>query len=141
MSRNVLARSFFPAATWKAADAESRNATLTAPSPGTILTTSPVTFAWTPVRGAVDYWIGVGTAYGQSDIWGDFSRGKTSIAVDISKYLNRKTIHVQIYTAFPDYNLKPGSGAKFTFVTAPPSPKKGSRTNRTSTPASSVLTH
>ena len=69
------------------------------------------------MRGAEDYWIDVGTGAGKHDTLGQFSKGQTSIAVDLSGHPTGETVHLQIYTVFPDVPLTPGSGAKFRFST------------------------
>jgi hypothetical protein len=120
---NDLSQSFFAASSWKAGavakrETGDRNPRLSSPAPGTLLLQSPLTLTWTPVPDAVNYWIDVGTGSGLNDIWGGFSNGETSVDVDISRYLTGAAIHVQIYAAFADYHLVPGSGSKYSFATS-----------------------
>lgn len=126
ISRNYLAQKLFPGIVWKSATVfGDRNPRLISPPDGAVLTSSPVTFSWTPVNGAINYWVGVGTGPGRNDILGTFSEGKTSITVDLSGHLTGETVHLQILAAFPDYHLVPGSGVKFAFGTRATAPGQG----------------
>ena len=75
------------------------NPVLASPAAGTVLTTSPVTFAWSAVPGAVDYRIDIGSSAGKSDIFSGYTGGATSIAVTLSQFLNGQTIYVELYFA------------------------------------------
>ncbi len=121
VSQNYIVQHFLPETIWRSGgDFASKPPRLISPEEGAILAKSPVTFTWTRVRGAADYWIGVGTGLGKNDVVGSFTAGKTSITVDLSKHLTGEVLHFQVFGAFPDYRLMPGSGSRFTFPTRAP---------------------
>src|SRR6266568_287833 len=74
-----------------------------------------MTFSWTPVSGAADYWIDVGTAPGQGNIAGSgYTGAATSKSVDLSAWAGQM-IFVQLYSKFPGESLVPGTGNRFYF--------------------------
>jgi hypothetical protein len=94
------------------------NPLLTAPAPGTLLKTSPVTFAWNAVPGAGDYWIDVGTAPAKGNIFGGFTRGATQVTVDLGGYLNGQNVYVQLYSKVAGASMAGGTGSLYRYATA-----------------------
>jgi hypothetical protein len=94
------------------------NPALTAPAAGTLLSTSQVTFTWSAVPGAQDYWIDVGTAVATGNITGGYTGGATSKTVNLANYLTGQPIYIQLYTKMPGVNPVGGTGSKFQFATA-----------------------
>jgi hypothetical protein len=97
---------------------QTTNVQLIAPPIGTTLTTSPVTFTWTLLQGAEDYWIDVGTAVGKGNIFAGYTKGANSATVNLRPYLNGKPLYVQLYAKFPGQAPPtPGTGTKFVYNT------------------------
>ena len=96
------------------------NPVLASPAAGTVLTTSPVTFAWNAVSGAVDYRIDVGTSAGGGDIFSGFTGGATSTQVALSQFLNGQSIYVELYSEFSGTPVVTGTGNQYSFATAVP---------------------
>ena len=57
-------------------------ATISSPTPGSMLTGSSVTFVWNPGAGATAYWLDVGTVQGQGNIFGNNVGSVTSQLVN-----------------------------------------------------------
>jgi hypothetical protein len=71
-------------------------AVLTTPTPGTVLTSSNVTFGWSAANGADQYWLDIGSTLGGSDLW----RGALTMTSQSITGLpcDGRTINVQLYT-------------------------------------------
>ncbi len=95
------------------------NPQLISPVSGTVLSTSSVTFTWSAVTGAQDYWVDVGTSPRSGNIQGGFTSGAPSVTVNLTGYLTGGTIYIQLYSKFPGINPVPGTGSLFQFITAP----------------------
>jgi len=95
------------------------NPRLLSPVPGTTLRRPGVTFTWTAVRNAKDYWIDVGTAAAKGDLFAGYTSGATTATVDLSGGLTGKPVYVQLYSKLTDSNPIPGTGAKYEFRTGP----------------------
>jgi hypothetical protein len=72
-------------------------ATLSSPPPGSVLAGSTVTFGWNPGGGATAYWLDVGTAQGQGNIFGQNVGLVTSQAVS-GIPVNGSVIWVRLWT-------------------------------------------
>ncbi len=90
------------------------------PKPGSVLKTSLVTFSWTPVPDAENYWIDVGTQPAHGDIYGAFTGGSTSVQMKLSGFLTGQKIYVQLYSKVRGQPIETGQGKKFEFATQPP---------------------
>ena len=101
---------------------QSPNPVLISPAANAVLATSPVTFTWSPVAGANDYWIDIGTSLYGSDIYGGYTAGATSQSVNLSQFLNGQPIYLQLYSKFPGVGLVPGTGNRYQFGTQSPNP-------------------
>ncbi len=77
---------------------------------------------WNPVPGVENYWIDVGTSPRQGDIASGYVGHVTSVAVNITAWLNGGTIYIQLYSKFPGVNLITGTGSLFHFATIAPAP-------------------
>jgi hypothetical protein len=95
-----------------------RNPQLISPAAGAVLSTATVTFTWSSVSGAQDYWIDIGTAPAQGNIAAGYTRGATSITVNLAGYINGQPIYIQLYTKFPGVALVAGTGQLFQFATS-----------------------
>jgi FG-GAP repeat len=111
--------------TYKAANGNSI-ATLTSPVPSSALSGSSVTFLWNAATGASAYWLDVGTAQGQGNIFGQnlalaTSRTVSGIPTDGS------TVYVRLWTLANNawqsnsYVFKASGGALGTITTPAPS--------------------
>jgi hypothetical protein len=75
-------------------------AVLTAPTPGTALSGSSVTFDWTAATGATEYYLSIGsTGVGSSNIYNSGWRNETSQAVT-GLPTNGETVYVRLSTDF-----------------------------------------
>ena len=83
----------------------------------TVIGSDAVTFAWTSVEGAQDYWIDVGTAPAKGNIYAGFTKGRTEATVNLAGHLTGETIHVQLYPKYPGKEFVAGAGAKFEYLT------------------------
>jgi len=116
---SLLLSAFLPDFAWKSANGSpDGNPRLLSPPLDTVLRAPRVKFAWTAVAGAQDYWIDVGTGPAKGDILGGYTKGATSIDVDVSKWLHGAPIYVQLYSKFEGADLVPGTGAQFRFSTS-----------------------
>jgi Flp pilus assembly protein TadD len=97
------------------------NPVLAAPIAGTVISTPSVTFTWSAVAGAQDYWLDVGTVPASGNISAGFTGGATSSMVDLSCSLTGQTIYVQVYSKVAGIDLVPGTGSRFRFSTSRPS--------------------
>jgi hypothetical protein len=119
LTPSPLLGAFLPDFAWKSANGSpGGNPRLLSPPPDTVLRAPRVRFAWTAVAGAQDYWIDVGTGPAKGDIFGGFTKGATSIAVDVSKWLHGAPIYVQLFSKFEGADLVPGTGAQFRLSTS-----------------------
>jgi hypothetical protein len=115
-----LLSTFLPDFAWKSANGSpGGNPRLLSPPPDTVLRAPRVRFAWTAVAGAQDYWIDVGTGPAKGDLFGGYTKGATSIDVDVSKWLNGAPIYVQLYSKFEGADLVPGAQFRFSTSNAP----------------------
>jgi hypothetical protein len=71
-------------------------AVLTSPTPNTTLAGSTITFKWSAVAGADDYWLDVGTTVGQGNICGGATTISQSTCANIPT--NGVPIYVQLWT-------------------------------------------
>ena len=116
---NSLLSAFLPDSAWKSEDGSlGGKPRLLSPPPDTVLRAPRVRFAWTAVTGAQDYWIDVGTGPAKGDLLGVYTKGATSIDVDVSKWLHGAPIYVQLDSKFEGTDLVPGTGAQFRFPTS-----------------------
>jgi hypothetical protein len=71
-------------------------AVLTSPAPGTVLTSTNVTFGWNTVAGADQYWLDIGSTVGGSDLW----RGALTATSQLVTGLpcDGRTINAQLFT-------------------------------------------
>jgi uncharacterized repeat protein (TIGR01451 family) len=71
-------------------------AVMNSPSPGTVLSATTVTFAWSAASGADQYWLDVGTSPGH----GDLSAGSTTSTSKTATGLpcDGRTLYVQLFT-------------------------------------------
>jgi hypothetical protein len=70
-------------------------ATLSAPAPGSVLTTRAVTFSWAAVTGASSYWLDVGTKVGDGSI---AARSGTSTSHTITLPNDGRTLYIRLWT-------------------------------------------
>jgi hypothetical protein len=102
---------------------------IVSPRPGSALTSSTVTFSWSAAPGASEYWLEMGTAVGQHDLFGQSVGVATSTAVSGVPLLNR-TLYVKLWTRlagrwqFSDYTYI-GDGAAAMTTPAPGSVLNG----------------
>jgi len=75
-------------------------ASITAPTAGSTLTSSSVTFTWTPISGATGYslWLG-STGAGSYNLYSSGARTTTSVAVG-GLPINGETIYARLYTIY-----------------------------------------
>ena len=110
--------------TYKAAGGSGK-ATLTGPVPGSALSGVSITFTWSAVSGAAAYWLDVGSAAGQGNIFGQNVALATSQTVS-GMPTDGSTIYVRLWTLsggswqFNDYTFKASGGV--TAVLASPVP-------------------
>jgi hypothetical protein len=71
-------------------------AVLTAPAPGSTLTTSTVTFVWSAGTGATNYWLDVGNFTGSGDISGAATTATSRTVANIPR--DGRTIYVRLWT-------------------------------------------
>jgi len=69
---------------------------LTTPAPGTTLAGSTITFAWSAGAAALDYWLDIGTAQGQGNIFAGVVAGTSKQVSNIP--CNGQTIHARLWT-------------------------------------------
>src|SRR5262249_43501015 len=74
-----------------------QNAAMTAPAPGSRLTSTTVTFSWDAGVGVGQYWLEVGTAAGTSDIYGASSALNRSATVS-GLPANGQTLYVRLWS-------------------------------------------
>jgi hypothetical protein len=80
-------------------------AVLYSPVPGSTLAQTPAQFTWTPGTGATAYWLDVGTAVGQGDIFGGEVM-QTFRSVNISA-CGTRTLYVRLWTKVASGYLAP----------------------------------
>jgi hypothetical protein len=132
-----LLSAFLPDFAWKSEDGSPvGNLRLLSPPLDTVLRAPRVKFAWTAVAGSKDYWIDIGTSPAKGDIFGGFTKGATSMGVDVSKWLHGAPIYVQLFSKFEGVDLVPGTGAQFRFST---SNAPGANPQLVSPPPNSVI--
>jgi hypothetical protein len=101
-------------------------AVMTSPAPGSTLSGSSVTFTWSAAAGAVAYWLDVGSAQGQANIFGQ------NVALATSQTLNGiptdgSTLYVKLWTLLDgawlsnDYTYKAGGTNTKAVITSPAS--------------------
>ncbi len=93
---------------------------LISPQPGSVLSFPSVTFQWTAVPNAQDYWIDVGTAPSTGNIISRSTGGLTSWTVDLRQYMKGSPIFVQLYSKTSGIDLVAGTGSHFQFETTLP---------------------
>ncbi len=69
---------------------------ITSPSPGTTLSSSPVTFSWTSTSGVQKYWFAIGTTPGGTDIYSQSAGLQIQATVEIP--LNGNPVYAQVWT-------------------------------------------
>jgi len=69
---------------------------VTTPQPGSTLTSAAPTFFWDAGTGALDYWLDVGTAVGQGNIFGGVVTSTSRQVTGVP--CNGQTIHVRLWT-------------------------------------------
>ena len=108
--------------TYKAAGGNTK-AVITSPVPGSGLNGSTVTFTWSPVSGAVVYWLNVATVAGGSNLYNQNEGLATSQTVT-GLPTDGSTLYVRLWTGsssgyqYNDYTFKT-SGGTIAAVTAP----------------------
>jgi uncharacterized repeat protein (TIGR03803 family) len=86
-------------------------AAMTSPTPGALLVTSNVTFTWNAVSGATEYWLEIGTAPNDANLFFTQSTG-TSTSINAAVPMNGNPIYVRLWTLFggvwryADYNYQ-----------------------------------
>lgn len=70
-------------------------AVISTPVPSSTLSGSSITFGWTAVQGALDYWLDVGTVLGQGNISAGVVTGTSKLVNNIP--CNSQTIHVRLW--------------------------------------------
>lgn len=78
---------------------------LTAPTPGTALTSSSVQFSWSAGAGAIDYWLDVGSALGQGNLYGGVVTTTSRQVANIP--CNGQTVFVRLWTRTATGYLSP----------------------------------
>jgi hypothetical protein len=86
---------------------------ITTPQPGSTLTSATPTFSWDAGTGALDYWLDVGTAVGQGNIFGGVVAATTRQVTGVP--CNGQTIHVRLWTRNSGGYLSPND---YTFTAA-----------------------
>ena len=71
-------------------------ATMMSPNPGTTLAGTGVTFTWTAVTGADQYWLDVGNSVAQGDIWAGALMATSQTVNGLP--CNGRTLYVQLWT-------------------------------------------
>jgi hypothetical protein len=71
-------------------------AQITSPTPGTTLSATSVTFAWSAASGADQYWLDVGSSVGQGDLWAGALTATSQVVSGLP--CDGRTIYVQLYT-------------------------------------------
>ena len=71
-------------------------AQITSPTPGTTLSATSVTFAWSAAFGADQYWLDVGNSVGQGDLWGGALTGTSRLVSGLP--CDGRTLYAQLYT-------------------------------------------
>jgi hypothetical protein len=116
--------------TWPSSDytykagAGSTKAAMLIPAPTTVLGGASVTFTWSAGSGATAYWLDVGSAQGQANIFGQ------NVALATSQTLNGiptdgSTLYVKLWTLrggawqFNDYTYKAAGGNSRSVITSP----------------------
>src|ERR1039457_2938525 len=105
-------------------------AVLLAPTPGSTLSSSSVSFSWNPAVGADQYWLDVGNSVGVGDLWAGALTATSQVVSGLP--CDGRTIYAQLYTHINGAWLSP---QRYTF-TAP----SGCVAQITSPTAGSVLT-
>jgi hypothetical protein len=69
---------------------------INSPAPGSTLSGSTITFGWTAGSAALDYWLDIGTAQGQGNIYGGVVAATSKQVSNIP--CNGQTIHARLWT-------------------------------------------
>lgn len=83
------------------------------PQPGSTLTSATPTFSWDAGTGALDYWLDVGTAVGQGNIFGGVVAATSRQVTGVP--CNGQTVHVRLWTRNSSGYLSPND---YTFTAA-----------------------
>jgi hypothetical protein len=108
---------------YTAANSGAPRPAITTPTPGSILSSANVNFAWTAGTGVSQYWFYVGTAVGAADIY-NHSTGLTQSVSIAGLPVNGQTIFVRLWSLvsgnwqFDDYTFTAVTGVK-AVMTAP----------------------
>jgi hypothetical protein len=110
-------------------------AVFVSPAPGSNLTSSTVTFQWSPGTGVSEYWLSIGTTQGGSQLFGGSTGTATSRTVS-GIPIDGRTIYARIQSfkngAWPASSATYGTGGS---ATATPTPAPTSAPTATPTPA------
>jgi hypothetical protein len=71
---------------------------LTAPTPGSSLTSGTATFSWTPGTGATGYWVDIGTVAGGNSIYSSGNLGNVLTITVTTLPTNGSTVYVTLYS-------------------------------------------
>jgi hypothetical protein len=99
-------------------------AVMSIPAPATILGGASVTFTWSPATGATAYWLDVGSAQGQPNIFGQNVALATSQTVN-GMPLDGSTVYVRLWTQlggnwlFNEYTYQAAGGISKGAITSP----------------------
>src|ERR1039457_6884903 len=71
-------------------------AVLLAPTPGSTLSSSSVSFSWNPAVGADQYWLDVGNSVGVGDLWAGALTATSQVVSGLP--CDGRTLFAQLYT-------------------------------------------
>ena len=100
-------------------------AAMTSPTPGSVLSGAIVTFSWGAISGATAYWLDVGTAQGQGNIFGQ-NVGTVASRTVTGVPTNGSTIYVRLWTQrsgawqYNDYTYTVGTSTVAALISPTP---------------------
>jgi hypothetical protein len=100
-------------------------AQISAPTPGTVLSTTAVTFSWNAVPGADQYWLDIGNSLGSGGLWAGALTATSQVVAGLP--CDARTIYAQLYThlnggwqAPQRYTYTAASGCSAAITSPPP---------------------